>query len=504
MKYFLHFLWLVVLFFPLCTQAEVQTFSGSSLSGSTLEKKIIKQPNKNTIVSSTGSKEKTEINTKVKIPQSTTWNIENKSLIENSYWKRKKQIKKLLESSQEEKDIESIKLLQQELQIQKELDRKYLTTISKELLNLQTQIKNNNNIIDNAKKVQTYNKELALKIKIIDTKNNHLLLQSRLKEKIIIDLKSTLDDYAILESKYKNLYKIYLNIKQKKLEDEKKNYTKKLFFFYIFLTLYSIIFVIKLLLTLKLGKKFETSFLYFDFIYSITLILGLIGFFFYFFPQLYIMLLFISWYLLYINQSIIGSFMWSIVVLRNYNIGDIIKYKDDFWKIIKITPLFTWVRILYDNWILSNRVENIPNILITKEPVMVYNNPELKEYNCVIYLPIHKDINVFKIVEEIKENILIKSLTTRPEYLEKSNNDLFSLKYRQEDVETIQITFFWIDRNLVSRKIQRRIFWHIKEVLDKYNIWENNSKSLPWEKNPEEKKQIIKDYFHISKHLREE
>lgn len=403
------------------------------------------------------------------IPEPITKEIKDATLLEDVYAKRKEQIKNLIDSSKEEKDIEAIENLKLELEIKKDTDEDYLKQINSDLSILQEQIQKNNDFLEQTKEIDDKNSELVLKIKQIQKNNITLRKQSKFKEDLIKDLKATLNDYQVLEWRYKNLLSKYIDIKKEKEKNEEEKKEKKLKIFYLFILLSLLIYLIRFLIAKKANKKYDNSFVYFDLIYTIFIILALIAFFFYFFPQLYIMLLFISWYLLYINSSLIGSFVWSIIILKNYNIWDVIKHKKDFWKIIKITPLFTVIRILNSNWILTNRRENIPNILLTKEQVTIFKNPELQEHDFNIILPIKNNYNIFKIVEEIKTNIILKSLTNRPINVDKNDDDVFKTKYHQIDLETVKISFFWIDENVVSRKIERKILGYIKEHLQDIN-----------------------------------
>lgn len=406
----------------------------------------------------------------ISIPESITDQQKEANLLEEVYKKRREQIQKLLDTTKEEKDIQSIENLKLELEIKKNFDEEYLKQINSELSGLQSKIDENNDFLKNSEEIKEKNSELEEKIQSVEKNNSFLKKQSKFKENIIIDLKDSLNNYELLESKYTSLLSKYVGIKNDKAEEKLNEKNKKLKYLYIFLFLSLLIFIAKLAISKKLDKKHENTLVYFDLIFTLIIILSLIGFFFYFFPQLYIMLLFISWYLLYINSSIIWSFVWSIIVLKNYNIWDVIKHKKDFWKIIKITPLFTWIRILNNNWILTNRTENIPNILLTKEQVTIYKRPELQEHNFDVILPIKNDYNIFKIVKDIKDNIILKSLTNRPVNIDKNSTDIFKTKYTQLDLEKIKVSFFWIDENVISRKIEKKILWYVKEHLDKNSL----------------------------------
>ncbi len=400
------------------------------------------------------------------IPKALTEEEKEENILNGFYKKRKEQIQKLIENTKEEKDIESIENLKLELEIKKSFDEEYLKKINSELSNLQKKIEQNNEFLEESSKIKEKNSSLQKKIKEVLKNNSLLKKQSKFKEKIILDLKDSLNNYQLLDSKYKSLLSKYINIKKDKEKEKKEERERKLKYLYIFIITSFLIFLIKIIISRKVDKKYESIFVYFDLIFTIIVILSLIGFFFYFFPQLYIMLLFISWYLLYINSSLIWSFIWSIIVLKNYNIWDVIKHKEDFWKIMRITPLFTWIRILNDNWILTNRRENIPNILLIKEQVTVFKKPELQEHNFDIILPLKNNYNIFRIVKEIKDNIILKSLTNRPINVDKNSSDIFKTKYTQLDLETVKISFFWIDENIISRKIEKKILWYIKELID--------------------------------------
>jgi hypothetical protein len=76
----------------------------------------------------------------------------------------------------------------------------------------------------------------------------------------------------------------------------------------------------------------------------------------------------------------------------------------------------------------------IPNVIIVKEGLEKVKDHILKQRTFEIKLQLNKQNTIFKIIEHIKNNILLKFINSRPQHLDPKNNDVFEIKYEQEKV----------------------------------------------------------------------
>jgi hypothetical protein len=87
---------------------------------------------------------------------------------------------------------------------------------------------------------------------------------------------------------------------------------------------------------------------------------------------------------------------------------------------------------------------SIPNINLIKDAVNVINDIHLKDHYFSIILSLKNNDTLFQIVDEIKEDILLKCLTHRPHSINPFDEDVFKTKYEYIDSENIKVTFYWI------------------------------------------------------------
>jgi len=145
-------------------------------------------------------------------------------------------------------------------------------------------------------------------------------------------------------------------------------------------------------------------------------------------------------------------------------------------KIIKITPIHTIVKTINEHGMIEKDEISIPNINLVKDRITTIRDIKEKDHYFSIILSLKEVKDIFKIIENIKENILLKYITNRPKSINPFENDIFKSKYEQIDAENIKITFYWIGSDDLNRKIEQKIIGFIKN-----NIFEKkeNKKEEP-------------------------
>lgn len=423
---------------------------------------------------------------------------EDKTLVDKANDFKNKEFEKLLWKSEEEKNIEAIQTVLNELEIKKELNASQLSEIQANLKVLQDNIAENNkniNILKEWKNVRELSKELE------EIEKNNALLRNELKfkQELINDLQDSIAWYNILEAKYKKLLESYVDSKKEKENSILKDKEQKLITLFICLILFLIAYIIKTLLIWneRFVRKHENFWEYFNFMFWISLVIFLVLFTFYLFPELYAILILISWSLIFINAQVISSFVASLILFKNFKIWDVIKIWTEKWKIIKMTTLSTVIKKINDYWIIENEEVSIPNIDLLKEKVTLAKNSLIKENIFNIILPLNWKKDIFEMVDYIKDNIFIKLIKDKLNTLNPLSSDIFKTKYEHIDSDKIKITFYWLWKSELNRKIEKEIIKYIKEFssfdtevwTNKSNIKKNVSKSQEWFK----KASIIQD-----------
>lgn len=416
---------------------------------------------------------------------------EDKTIVDKANDIKNKEFDKLLWKTDDEKNIEAIQTVLTELDIKKELNQSQLNEIQTNLKTLQKNIEENNkniNILKEWKKVR----EISQELEDIEKNNAELQKDLEFKEELIDDLQGSIAWYNVLEAKYKKLLETYVDNKKEKENSILKSKEQKLITLFIFLILFTIAYILKILLIRndKFLKKHENFWEYFNLIFWIVLIIFLIVYVFYLFPELYALLIFVSWSLIFINAQVISSFVASIILFRNFKIWDIIKIWTEKWKIIKMNTLSTIIRRINDYGVLENEEINIPNIDLIKEKVTLAKNSLIKEniFNIILALNWEKDL--FEIIDHIKEDILFKMIKERLNTLNPLSTDTFKTKYEHIDSDKIKVTFYWLWTSEVNRRIEKQIIQYIKEfsIFSKDNENED-SKSC---KNATKKRESFK------------
>ena len=397
-------------------------------------------------------------------------NIEDEKLdlVTNAIKTKKDELEKIIEKSAEDKDIDYIKWLLQELELKKDLNSDFIKEIKEDINSIQTNIENNEAKIKEYEDIQNKNVEINLELSNLKRENQKLKQDVFFKQSLINDLNDSLDSYKILEVKYNNVLDSYVKAKKEKQSTDLDALKKKLDVFYIWAILFFLVYLFKIFIKhFKIIKKNRTNFfVYFDLLYAIFLILFIIVYLFYAFPQLYILLIFVSWSIIWANAVLISSFVCSIIIFKKFKVGEVLKIDWDFWRIIKITPISIIVRRINEYWILETEEISIPNINLIKDKISVIKDLNEKDHHFSIIIPLKNDFNIFKIVDFIKENILLKNIIKRPETVDLDDPDLFKTKYEQVDSENIKISFFWVWSDLFNRKIEKKIIWYLESLFN--------------------------------------
>lgn len=400
----------------------------------------------------------------------------DKNILGKAIDKKNTEMDKLMWKTDEVKNIEAIESVLMDLEIKKWLDSSQLNQIQENLKILQKSIEKNNKDLDLLKDGQNI-KEISNKLTSLEISNKSLNEDLELKKSLVKDLQESLAWYNILEAKYKNLLQSYVWIKKEKESSILKDKEQKLFYLIAFLILFSIIYIIRILLVRNVlfKKKHPNFWEYFDLIYWISIVVFLVMYIFYLFPELYVLLIFISGSLIFINAQVISSFIASIIIFRHYKIWDVIKIWTEKWKIIKINPLSTIIRRINSYWILENDEVWIPNIDLIKEKIIIAKNNNSKENEFSIILSLKWKNDIFSIISYIKEEILIKMINERLNGLDYKSNDKFETKYEYIDEDKLKIVFYWIWTKELNRKIEKRIIQYIKESVFYWNTtWTND------------------------------
>jgi len=388
----------------------------------------------------------------------------NKNIVDKANELKNVELNKLVGKTDEEKNIEAIQTVLTELEIKKELNSTQLNEIQDNLKILQKNIEENNKNINLLKEWKNV-REISNELDEIEKDNVELKNELKFKEELIDDLQNSIAWYNILEAKYKKLLESYVDNKKVKDDSILKTKQQKLVTLLICLILFTIAYILKTLFVANenFQKKHENFWEYFNLIFWITLIIFLVLFVFYLFPELYAILILISWSLIFINAQVISSFVASLILFRNFKIWDIIKIWTEKWKIIKMTTLSTVIRKINDYWIIENEEISIPNIDLLKEKVTLDKNSLIKENTFNIILALNWKKDLFEIIDYIKDNIFSKLIKEKLHTLNPLSSDIFKTKYEHLDSDKVKVSFYWLWKSELNRKIEKEIIKYIKE-----------------------------------------
>lgn len=390
----------------------------------------------------------------------------NKTIIDKANEIKNVEVNKLFWKTVEENNINTIENVLETLEIKKELANNQLAEIENNLKILQKNIEDNNKTISSLKDSKNVN-QVQNQLEKLEEINNSLKEELEKKEKLLDSLNKDLEEYNTSNEKYQLLMSDYIKTKTEKDKSIWKEKIQKLYYLLWFILLFAIIYIIKILLIRneKFIKKNNNFWEYFDLLYWITIIIFLVMYIFYLFPELYALLIFISWSLIFINAQIIASFVASLILFRHFKIWDVVKIWTEKWKIVKMNPLNIIIKKINDYWVIENEEINIPNIDFLKEKVTLAKNSQIKENIFSIILSLKWNKDIFEIIDNIKENIFNKMLGEKLTTLNPNNLDTFKTKYEHTDQDKVKITFYWLWNSELNRKIEKKIIQYIKDYL---------------------------------------
>ena len=106
---------------------------------------------------------------------------------------------------------------------------------------------------------------------------------------------------------------------------------------------------------------------------------------------------------------------------------------------------------------------------------MVIQKPELIDHEFSVALPLSDVGNIFKIIDEIKENILLKNLNQRISNINHDDEETFKIFHTQTNPDFIMINFTWRASPNRSRKLEAKIISYVYNYTHQYKT----NKTLP-------------------------
>lgn len=375
------------------------------------------------------------------------------NIIIDAYSQRREKILELINWWRLETEINDLKSKLEQLKVWNNLNNetktkllKDITKLEGELISINNEIKLNIENSDEFDKIlEKYNSEIKIKKELVEELNNSIKENEINSEKIDLILNR------------------YIVEKTKLEKTEKKEKTIKIYIFilFTFISLFIYLFVRKYTKSWIIDSKKS---IYINFFLLFIYIIFLIWFFFFLYPQLSVFLIFISWYLLVINSHLIGSFMWSIVVLQRFKIGDIIKFWEIYGQISKISPLYIILLPLTKEWIFKNKPIYIPHINILKENVTKDITADNFIHKFEITIRDDSWIDVMKFIEDVENNILTKFLHNKLSSITWTN-DFFRVSFDRTNFGHIVVVFTWRWDDILNKKIERKIIWFFSKSL---------------------------------------
>jgi len=377
------------------------------------------------------------------------------NIIIDAYSQRKEKLLELINWWKLETEISDLKWKLEQLKVWNNLNNETKTKLIKDISKLEEELISINNEIklnvENSDEfdqiLEKYNSEIKLKKELVDELNNSIKENEINSEKI--DL--LLDRYIIEKTKLE--------------ASEKKEKSIKIYIFIVFTLISLVIYLVSRQYT-KNWKIDAKKSIYINFFLLFIYIIFLIWFFFFLYPQLSVFLIFISWYLLVINSHLIGSFMWSIVVLQRFKIGDIIKFGEVYGQISKISPLYIILLPLTKEWIFKQKPVYIPHINILKENVTKDITADNFIHQFEITIRDDSWIDVIKFIEDVEKNILTKLLHNRLSSIT-WEDDYFRISFDRTNFWHVVVVFVWRWDDLLNKKVERKVIWFFsKSIID--------------------------------------
>lgn len=377
------------------------------------------------------------------------------NIIIDAYTERREKLFELINWWKLETEINNLKNKLEQVKVWNTLNNDTKTKLLKDLTKLEEElISINNEIKLNVENSTEFDK-------ILEKYNNEI----RIKKELVDELNNSIKENEINQEKIDILLDRYLAEKTKLEETENKEKSIKIYIFIVF-TLFSILIYILSRQYTKNWKLDSKKSIYINFFLLFIYIIFLIWFFFFLYPQLSVFLIFISWYLLVINSHLIWSFMWSIVVLQRFKIGDIIKFGEVYGQISKISPLYIILLPLTREWIFKQKPIYIPHINILKENVTKDITADNFIHKFEITIRDDSWIDTIKFIEDVEKNILTKFLHNRLSSIT-WEDDFFRISFDRTNFWHIVVVFVWRWDDLLNKKVERKIIWFFsKSIID--------------------------------------
>ena len=425
---------------------------------------------------------------------------EEDNIVIDAYKTRRQQVFDLIEKSPEEQKINDTKEILKYIKTEKEINQKNYNKLKKDINEFNDLKEDLKNKAEKVKKLEEkenktkqeleqlreekeIEKKLNINYKIIATNKQRDIERKKIA---LEQSKKEIEKNEGLEERYKKLEEQLVKEKIKSSDRDSEKLMEKLNVLYIFIAIIFLLYTLRFLILNH--THFKAKHTKIVTVWELFLWLLIVGFwvwyFFYLFPNLYILIIFLSGYLLLVNAHLIASFMWSLVVVNKYSVWEMVKIWDYLWKIEKIWTIYTVISEIDEKWFMHKNYKYIPNVIIVREWLEKVKDYTLKQRTFSIKLALNKQNTIFKIIDYIKNNILLKHINSRPKHLDPENNDVFEIKYEQEKVWEVKITFFWFSSEGISKKIKSRIIGYIEK--ETAAVEENND-------DDDEKKKIKKE-----------
>lgn len=375
------------------------------------------------------------------------------NILMEAFSERKARLLDLINWWKLETEINKLRIKLEQVKVWNNLTESAKTKLINDIANLEQEVISINNEIklnvENSEEfdllLKKYNNEIKIKKELVDELNNSIRENEINNEKI--DL--LLDRYIAEKSKLE--------------ETEKKEKSIKIYIFIVFTLLSILIYILSRWFSKK-WKLDTKKTIYINFFLLFTYIIFLIWFFFYLYPQLSIFLIFISGYMLIINSHLIGSFIWSIVVLQRFKIWDIIKFWEVYGQVSKISPLYIILMPLTKEWVFKNKPIYIPHINILKENVTKDITADTFIHKFEITIRDDSWIEIMKFLEDVENNILIKFLHNKLDSIT-STNDFYRISFDRTNFWHIVVVFVWRWDDILNKKVERKIIWFFSKTL---------------------------------------
>lgn len=380
-----------------------------------------------------------------------------------------------------ENEIENLKIQLWKIKVGNELSQWTKDKLEKEVEQLEIELENlNKELIENITAEEF--DELILKY------NEEILLKKDLVDKLNEAIKENEINYEKIDL----LIEKYVQEKEKMEED---NNIKLLWNIVIFTTVSCLVLVIYLTSTyFSKRKKLSTKrYVYINFFLAFAYIIFLISFFFYLYPQFSVFLIFMSWYMLVINSHLVGSFIWSLIVLQRFKIWEVVKFTNIYWRITNITPLYIILNPLSDDWVYINESVYIPHINILKESILKNNTPDLINHTFKVVIKEDSWVDLMRFLTDIETNILQKFLHNKLRSLSKMQ-DFYRISFDFTNVWHNIIIFYWKADAILNNKIERKIIWHLSKTISDIRREKENKK----EEEKKEQHSLQEDILNVN------